>query len=253
MNTDPTDGAMKIVRTTSAGGYSPKNHTGTINRRMISRETVGAENVEVLIGTIVKGSGAHPHAHPHIEQLGYMLSGTGISVVNGQPTDATPGRWSLLPRGSFHDFKVTSDEAVRVIVVYVPPYREDPTQVTLEPSLADPAGQLIERLAPEMPQATPGKSSVQPIISREKSSAEKVEISLVTADINNSVTLTGSPGVEQVLFVETGRLEINSAEQSLQADEGDWIFIPDGMTASVTASDPAGGLAHLIRASDRKF
>ena len=34
-----------------------------------SRETVGAESVEMLVGTIEKGNGALPHAHPGIDQI----------------------------------------------------------------------------------------------------------------------------------------------------------------------------------------
>jgi len=48
--------------------YSPANHTGTVNRRLIGPETVGAEQLEVVLGVVEKGKGAVPHSHPGIEQ-----------------------------------------------------------------------------------------------------------------------------------------------------------------------------------------
>lgn len=244
---------LKIIRTTDIGGYSPKNHTGTINRRMISRDTVGAKNIEILIGTIVKGSGAHPHAHPKIEQLGYMLTGTGVSVVDGMTRDAAPGRWSILPYGCFHEFRVTSDEPVRVIVVYVPPYHENPDAVTLDQPVEGLGKCNVELLAPEMPKPTPDRTSLQPIITRSATGAQKAEVHLATIHPSSPLQIPGAPKVEQVLYVESGQMEIVSGDQKLLAEEGDWVFIPAGVSASANAGGTLGGHAHLIRGSEVDF
>ena len=65
-----------IVKENAIEGYSPANHTGTVNKRLISAETVGAKHMEVLIGTIEKNQGALPHAHPDLEQVCYLISGS---------------------------------------------------------------------------------------------------------------------------------------------------------------------------------
>src|SRR3546814_1338973 len=70
-----------IVSESDVAGYSPANHNGTVNRRLISRETVGARHVEVVLGTIEQNQGALPHAHPGIEQICYLLSGSAIVEV----------------------------------------------------------------------------------------------------------------------------------------------------------------------------
>ena len=57
-----------VRRVADVPGYSPANHTGTVNRRVIGKETVGARRLEVLLGTISRGHGALPHAHPNLEQ-----------------------------------------------------------------------------------------------------------------------------------------------------------------------------------------
>ena len=55
--------ARFFVRSGEVPGYHPANHTGTTNRRLIGPETVGAQQVEVVLGEIEKGQGALPHAH----------------------------------------------------------------------------------------------------------------------------------------------------------------------------------------------
>ena len=40
-----------FVRGTEVPAYSPANHTGTVNRRLIGPDTVGAKGVEVVLGS----------------------------------------------------------------------------------------------------------------------------------------------------------------------------------------------------------
>ena len=51
-----------FIRTADVPGYHPANHTGTLNRRLIGAETVGARQLEMVHGTIEPGQGALPHA-----------------------------------------------------------------------------------------------------------------------------------------------------------------------------------------------
>ena len=105
--------------------YQPANHTGTSDRRIIGRDTVGARRLEVLIGTISKGHGAQRHAHPSLEQASYLLRGAGVSEVYGQERHISAGDWGFSPKGVFHSFTVTSEEPAQVLVVYAPPYQEE--------------------------------------------------------------------------------------------------------------------------------
>ncbi|HEU0229902.1 MAG TPA: cupin domain-containing protein [Burkholderiaceae bacterium] len=118
-----------IVREAEVPGYHPANHTGTLNRRLISRETVGATHVEVLLGTIEKNQGALPHAHPGIEQVCYLLSGSADVEVEGERGSLEPGDCCYFPPDKKHIFTVTSEEPARVLVIYSPPYEENPARV----------------------------------------------------------------------------------------------------------------------------
>jgi hypothetical protein len=62
-----------LVRAADVPSYQPANHHHTSNQRLIGPETVGARQMEVLLGTLPEGGGALPHAHPGIEQACYLL------------------------------------------------------------------------------------------------------------------------------------------------------------------------------------
>ncbi|MGQ9371505.1 cupin domain-containing protein [Azospirillum sp. ST 5-10] len=113
-----------FVREADVKPYSPANHSGTVNRRLIGRENVGAEHVEVVLGTIEKGHGAHPHHHVGLEQVCYILSGQARAEVGGQESLLGPGDVCFFPAGMDHVFTAVSEEPVRVLVVYGPPYAE---------------------------------------------------------------------------------------------------------------------------------
>jgi quercetin dioxygenase-like cupin family protein len=118
-----------FIRPEDVPAYSPGNHIGTLNRRLIGPETVGAQHLEVLLGTAEKGGAALPHAHPGIEQVCYMLAGRARAEVGGQSREIGPGECCFFPAGEEHVFTVVSDEPVRVLVIYSPPYGEDPSKV----------------------------------------------------------------------------------------------------------------------------
>lgn len=109
--------------------YSPANHTGTVNRRLIGPETVGARNIEMVLGVIAKGHGALPHRHPGIEQVCYLLEGRARAEVGGEVCELEPGDCCYFPPDVPHVFTVTSDQPAKVLVVYSPPYGENPDNV----------------------------------------------------------------------------------------------------------------------------
>jgi quercetin dioxygenase-like cupin family protein len=118
-----------LVRQSDVTPYSPANHTGTKNFRLISPATVGAKQVEVLIGELGRGKGALPHAHPGIEQVCYLLEGEAHVEVAGEKFEMKPGEACFFPAEAMHLFVATS-ERVKVMVIYAPPYGENPAKVT---------------------------------------------------------------------------------------------------------------------------
>ena len=118
-----------FVRAADVPAYHPANHTGTTNRRLIGPENVGARHVEVVLGVIEKGRGADPHAHPGMEQVCYLLEGTALAEVAGERCEMKAGDACYFPANEMHKFTATSEQPVKVLVIYSPPYGESPDKV----------------------------------------------------------------------------------------------------------------------------
>src|SRR5436853_7575277 len=90
------------IRQSDVTPYSPANHSGTRNFRLIGPETVGARQVEMLIGEIERGKGAHPHLHTGIEQACYLLEGSAHVEVGEEKFELQPGAACFFPAGVMH-------------------------------------------------------------------------------------------------------------------------------------------------------
>lgn len=126
-----------VVREAEIVGYHPANHTGTLNKRLIGRDTVGAKSVEILLGQIQPGKGALPHAHPGIEQVCYLLQGRAIATLGDRQQEMEPGDCCYFPADTPHSFTVIGDETARLLVVYSPPYEESEDRVVRSQASGD--------------------------------------------------------------------------------------------------------------------
>lgn len=252
MSIESTSRSLYLIKPEEGTVYAPKNHTGTANRRIVSQETVGARNMEILIGTISKGMGALPHAHPQLEQFGYLLSGAGISEVDGKEEVVAMGQWSLLPKGAFHKFTVTSEEPARIVVVYAPPYREDPAATILASS--HPGAKSATRRSYVAPTLAPTvhRTSLQTVIACDATVAENVEILVATVSHGDTLALPFETDAEQALYVERGVMNVTVGTESVVASEGNWVYVAAGASAKLTAINQAGGHAHVIRGFKQK-
>ena len=129
MGERPKSSSKYLVRQSDVTPYSPANHTGTKNFRLIGPETVDAKRVEVLIGELERGKGALPHAHPGIEQVCYLLEGEAHVEVNdgksSEKFEMKPGEACFFPAESMH-LLIATTKRVKVMVIYAPPYVENP-------------------------------------------------------------------------------------------------------------------------------
>jgi mannose-6-phosphate isomerase-like protein (cupin superfamily) len=234
-----------VVRAADLAAYAPANHTGTSNVRVIGPETVGATTLEVLVGTIVKSHGAKPHAHPRLEQCAYMIEGIGESQAQGRIEVMGPGTWTYVPAGVFHSFRVTSDQPGRLLVVYAPPYGENPAHTITEPDPAVPARGQVHVLA-----AGDSATATIPLIDRDTVGAQWVEIEALRMAGGSELSCATRPDAEQVLYLEHGRLDVRAGEQDFHLAAGDFLFLPRGAGADLhcPAGQRAGGF--LIRGRD---
>jgi quercetin dioxygenase-like cupin family protein len=229
-----------VVRAADLAAYSPANHTGTSNVRVICPETVGATALEVLIGTIVKSHGAKPHAHPHLEQCAYMIEGTAESQAHGRVDVMVPGTWAYVPAGVFHSFRVTSDQPGRVLVVYAPPYGENPAHTITEPGPAVSAAGEARVLAA-------GDAASAPLIARDSVGAQWVEVEALRLADGSALSCAPRPDAEQVLYLEDGHIDACAGEQDFHLAPGDFLFIPSGAGVALRCPTGRGASGFFIK------
>jgi len=227
MNTSP-----HVVYPDQVAPYQPANHTGTSNRRIISRDTVGARRLEVLIGTISKGHGAQRHAHPSLEQASYLLRGAGVSEVYGHERHLSAGDWGFSPKGVFHSFTVTSEEPAQVLVVYAPPYQENPRAVVVhnpahpQPEPRPPATTAVAPV-PVCWEGTEG-ARIETIVDTATAGAQHLAIHRVVAVAGAHGRARQMENQERVLYVLEGAVEGQADQRAFEAGAGSLVFIPEG-------------------------
>jgi quercetin dioxygenase-like cupin family protein len=117
-----------IIRASEVVPYSPANHTGTKNYRLVGPHVNGAKHLEIVLGDIERNEGAPAHAHPDMEQAVYVLEGEAIAGIDGVDHKVRAGDMMFFPARVFHSIKVLS-ERIKLLVIYSPPYDEDPKKV----------------------------------------------------------------------------------------------------------------------------
>jgi mannose-6-phosphate isomerase-like protein (cupin superfamily) len=226
-----------------------------VNHRVIGKETVGAHRLEVLLGTISRGHGALPHAHPNLEQASYLLSGTGIGEMAGQRQTFEAGQWSFNPAGVFHRFEVVSDEPVQVMVIYAPPYSENPNAAVVAAGVDDPRLHSDTGVRDVAAKAEPidlphyRGVQVQPIITPQTVDARFLEIYAIELEADGGTASHRLSTTEQVLYIRTGAIEGLIEGQPFSARAHEWVFVPEGAEFHFKASGVPGEL-FLIRARE---
>jgi quercetin dioxygenase-like cupin family protein len=117
-----------IIRAGETEPYSPANHTGTKNYRLIGPLVNGAKFMEINLGDIERHEGSPAHAHPDLEQAVYILEGEANVNVDGEEYHVKTGDMMYFPPYIFHDIRVITPR-IKLLVIYSPPYGEDPAKL----------------------------------------------------------------------------------------------------------------------------
>ncbi len=117
-----------VIRAGEQASYSPANHTGTRNTRLVGPEINGAKYMEIVLGDIERKAGSPPHAHPDLEQAAYILEGEAMAEIDGIMYHIKAGDLVFYPPHVFHSIEVLS-ERLKLLVIYAPPYGENPDKL----------------------------------------------------------------------------------------------------------------------------
>ena len=112
-----------VIRASELEPYSPANHSGTKNYRLIGPDANGAKHMEIVLGDIERNEGSPAHAHPDLEQAVYVLEGEAMAGIDGTEHLVKAGDLMFFPAEVFHDIQVIT-ERIKLLVIYAPPYGE---------------------------------------------------------------------------------------------------------------------------------
>ncbi len=108
-----------IIKPEEVAAYSPAAHGGTVNRRLVGKENVGAKSMEVVLGVAQEGGGAEPHFHD-VEQVMYLLEGKAFVEVDGVEGEMNAGDTVFLHPGSVHRTASIGGPS-KWLLIYAPP------------------------------------------------------------------------------------------------------------------------------------
>jgi mannose-6-phosphate isomerase-like protein (cupin superfamily) len=92
------------------------------------RVVLGDEHSQAAQMTLAPGEteGGPDNRHKGADQWLYVVSGTGVAVVEEQRAELRAGTLVLIQRGERHEIRNTGEVPLRTLNVYVPPaYTED--------------------------------------------------------------------------------------------------------------------------------
>lgn len=118
---------VHVIMPNDVQPYSPPNHTGTVNRRLIGKGSVASQNAEIVLGCISRGGEALPHTHEIQEQFIYILSGEGVISSGGEDQSLAPGSLAYIPAGVAHGIAALS-EKLEMFIIYSPPLEKPETE-----------------------------------------------------------------------------------------------------------------------------
>jgi len=119
------DGVPLIVHHDDLPTYSPPNHSGTVNRRLI--DPALNARVDMVLGVIEPGGTADRHFHDVEFQAIYVLGGRAkVTIGDAAPHLCEPGHVIRLPPGTVHEVSSLGPDDLRLVVLYSPPLAGPP-------------------------------------------------------------------------------------------------------------------------------
>ena len=97
---------------------------------LVEPKNTGTNSVAMGIEDFAVGGSTPDHAHPHSDEIFFVISGTGRIVIDGTSREVGPGDAIWIPRGIRHQLLNTGNAVLRTTWTFVPAGPEQ----TLEPS-----------------------------------------------------------------------------------------------------------------------
>lgn len=110
-----------IVVNRSRAGVINTSHGSEI-RPLIDRTTSGITNCSLAEETLPPGCAVTPHYHREIEEVYYVVSGSGAMTVGDETRQVHAGDSIYVPRGQRHSLANNGTEPIKLILVCGPAF-----------------------------------------------------------------------------------------------------------------------------------
>ena len=102
-----------------------KTPHGSEIRPLIDRTTSGITQCSLAEEVLPVGSAVRPHIHHQLEEIYYILSGTGTMLVGDESRQIGAGDAVYIPRETRHSLENTGSEPIRLLLVCGPAFFYD--------------------------------------------------------------------------------------------------------------------------------
>ena len=99
-----------------------KTAHGSELRPLIDRTTSGITRCSLAEEILPPGCAVTPHHHREIEEIYYVVSGSGLMTVGDETREVTAGDAVYVPPGHRHTLRNTGSEAIKLILVCGPAF-----------------------------------------------------------------------------------------------------------------------------------
>jgi mannose-6-phosphate isomerase-like protein (cupin superfamily) len=109
----------KLIKIEDVEPFIPPAHKDTFSWGLISKETVGFDNITFSISEAQPGGGALNFKHEDCQQITYVLSGRGKFIADGKEFELEPGSCHFTPENTEHSTEALGKETLRQIIILV--------------------------------------------------------------------------------------------------------------------------------------
>ena len=109
-----------ITKVSDLKGFQPDFHQKIVVREPVNPK-VGSQFLQFRTSRINPGGGDEYHAHPHSEQIIYILKGKGKMVIRKKPYQVSKDMLIFIPPGVGHHIENDSKGLLQFIILWAPP------------------------------------------------------------------------------------------------------------------------------------
>jgi mannose-6-phosphate isomerase-like protein (cupin superfamily) len=95
---------------------------GSEIRPLIDRTTSPITQCSLAEETLPPGKAVTPHRHEVLEEVYYILSGSGVMTIGGESREVSAGDAIYIPKQHRHTLKNTGDEDMKILLVCGPAF-----------------------------------------------------------------------------------------------------------------------------------